>query len=508
MSEPPPPRGPWLTGALALLAFVGGAAGTVVFLRSFEFLPVPKGLAPYTPPAPPPAPSPPAAPAPDAPSEGVTLVVADGMRLDVSRTLPAYAALRGEGADVVTRALFPTFTRTGTATILAGCGPLVHGYMTNFNRRRAPVRSLADVARAAGVHTRYYANVPPGEPFMFPEASVEVGFMDDAAVLAEGPRPHLTLVYLREPDLSAHRFGGASDAYRAAAGDTAAWVARIRAALDLERETLIVATDHGHLDQGGHGGTEPIVAEVPLLLAGAGIVRGARLGPEGGSDLRDVAPTAAHLLGVAPPHTATGRPLYEVLADPPPEAERVARRPHLPPAPVWAAALRGLLGAVLLAALPALVLRPRPRHVRALVGAVLGAAALAVLYGLRGYPFSYSCVNAERDVPAFLLEVLALATGGHLLGAAVGGDARRWAAWALTVGAALAGAAWGAAGWGAPAGLAWPRLAFGAYLALNGLMGAGLAGLVALVWAGVAAFLRRRRRRRRRALEEAAGADA
>ena len=60
-----------------------------------------------------------------------------------------------------------------------------------------------------------------------------------------------------------------------------------------------------------HGSTQEL--EVPFLLSGAGIRRGAV--PDGPS-LVDVAPTIAALLGVTPPDDVEGRVLTEVL-DPP-----------------------------------------------------------------------------------------------------------------------------------------------------------------------------------------------
>src|SRR5262249_16752451 len=62
--------------------------------------------------------------------------------------------------------------------------------------------------------------------------------------------------------------------------------------------------DHGHLDQGGHGGMEPSVMRIPIVLWGAGAIRGAQ-----GGRGRDVGPTIASLLGIGPLADATGRPL-------------------------------------------------------------------------------------------------------------------------------------------------------------------------------------------------------
>jgi arylsulfatase A-like enzyme len=56
--------------------------------------------------------------------------------------------------------------------------------------------------------------------------------------------------------------------------------------------------------RGAHGSTREM--RVPLLIAGAGVLRGAA--PKD-AKLVDVAPTIAALLGVRPPLDAQGRPL-------------------------------------------------------------------------------------------------------------------------------------------------------------------------------------------------------
>jgi len=70
------------------------------------------------------------------------------------------------------------------------------------------------------------------------------------------------------------------------------------------REALVVTSDHGHVDEGGHGGTEREVVRIPIVVWGAGVTRGTRAGRG-----RDVGPTIARLLGIGPLSHATGRPL-------------------------------------------------------------------------------------------------------------------------------------------------------------------------------------------------------
>jgi hypothetical protein len=466
----------WVFTVAVLLAAVSVVC-LLWLLRSFEFLPYATFVPRYVPEV-----TTATAQLADAPvrrraTDGVTLFISDGLRLDTSRSLPAWEALRAEGADAVTHAVFPTFTRVGFATMLTGVGPRLHGYLSNYNKRPSPVPSVIDAARKAGVRTRLLAGAPNTLPLQFPDAFEEIAALEPAS-LSGGPRPHLTVIYVHEPDQTSHTDGATSEAGLRAAAWAGEQLGRVRAQLDLARETLIAVTDHGHLDGGGHGGHEDVVRQIPLVLAGAGVRRGARLEAAAGSDLRDVAATIAELLGLAPIPGATGRPLYEVMASPPEtRIERQVEAPDAPPGAPWA---RAMTTAAALVLIPFLLLRPRGW--RAFLGTFVAIGVFYGLYALRGHPWSFSCVNNEADVPGFMLEVLLLACAAALTGAVVAGSVRRYGAGVICVTAALAGATWGFAGIGAPAALDQPAAAYQAYLGLTNLLGTSLvvAALLAL----------------------------
>ena len=103
-----------------------------------------------------------------------------------------------------------------------------------------------------------------------------------ASILArDGPR--MSFVYLGAVDAVGHALG-AGTAYREAARAADHRVGRLLAAVrsrpSSAREgwTVVVVTDHGHLDRGGHGGREPEVATAWAAAAGPGISLGAAAG--------------------------------------------------------------------------------------------------------------------------------------------------------------------------------------------------------------------------------------
>jgi hypothetical protein len=109
---------------------------------------------------------------------------------------------------------------------------------------------------------------------------------------AEGPR--VSFVYLGAVDINGH-VGGVDAVYHASVRAADQRVARLVAATRSrpagEDWTIIVVTDHGHVDSGGHGGREPevITAWAAVAGPGAGTV----------TSQRDIAPLVLAAVGVA-----------------------------------------------------------------------------------------------------------------------------------------------------------------------------------------------------------------
>jgi hypothetical protein len=111
-----------------------------------------------------------------------------------------------------------------------------------------------------------------------PDGSGAASEDDDAG--EGGDVPRVSFVYLGAVDFTGHATG-AGEAYRAALRAADQRVGRLLAAVrsrpsySRERWTTVLVTDHGHLDDGGHGGREPEVTTAWAAAAGPGIVPGA-----------------------------------------------------------------------------------------------------------------------------------------------------------------------------------------------------------------------------------------
>jgi hypothetical protein len=262
-------------------------------------------------------------------AERVVVVLLDGLRLDASRSMPFLTELRRRGADFDCRAGSPSLSLAGRGTLLTGAWPEVHGQLFNFEARPLPIEHLFESARRHGLRTALAADPVIHEmfgPFVTHRLRYPPEVLGDAATLDASlddlrwmgehtrrllreERPDLLFVDLYAIDHAGHRWGGTSAEYEKAVQASDAELRRLVEAVDLDRAALVVVSDHGHTDRGGHGGDERAVIEVPLVLAG----RGVRVGVQGKARHIDVAPTIAALLGAPVPASSQGRVLFDAL---------------------------------------------------------------------------------------------------------------------------------------------------------------------------------------------------
>lgn len=143
----------------------------------------------------------------------------------------------------------------------------------------------------------------------------------DKLVAAEAERhlaesgPDLSFVYLGDTDEVAHDLGPFCPEYTAALMTQDAALGRFldairaRPSYSAERWTVLVTTDHGHVDEGGHGGASDEERTVFVIAARLGADLGGRPLPR--ARLVDVGPTALAELGIPvdPAWDLDGEPL-------------------------------------------------------------------------------------------------------------------------------------------------------------------------------------------------------
>lgn len=265
----------------------------------------------------------------------VVLVILDGLRPDAIDAfgLPHLLALESAGAWTHdARTVTPSVTAAAMGSLLTGVYPREHGLngdRFHIPRASSSVFPLPAALRQAGLLTSAFLAQPP---FLFRrlgrtlaqrlgvDRAVFIGkratdIVPEAVAALATQRSGLVLVHLPDADLAGHAHGWMSAKYREVALqlDDAFGVLVNAAIGEDEHDTMIIAcADHGGggLVRDNHDSTHPLDCTIPIILAGAGVPVGARLGE---ASILDVPATVLAALGVAQPASYVGVPLLEAI---------------------------------------------------------------------------------------------------------------------------------------------------------------------------------------------------
>jgi hypothetical protein len=259
----------------------------------------------------------------------VVVVLIDALRYDTSldtAVMPFLNELRKQGASAAMYSQPPSFSAPGWTTILTGAWPDINDSQLfnppdEFSARAFTQDNIFASAQLAGLNTAVSGYSWFKE--MLATSGVDASYYtprDDNAADIEvmnASLPWLTgdyqlvLILLDQVDHAGHYEGGPRDSHwNAAATRADGMLNQIVAQLDLKQDTVLVISDHGQIDRGGHGGPEPITLVEPFLLAGAGVIPGSY----GDMNMVDIAPTLAALLGTNIPASSQGHVLVNMLA--------------------------------------------------------------------------------------------------------------------------------------------------------------------------------------------------
>jgi predicted AlkP superfamily pyrophosphatase or phosphodiesterase len=207
----------------------------------------------------------------------VVLVLVDALRLDTSllpEVMPTLNRLRQQGASAAMHSRAPSYSEPGYSTLLIGAWPGINdGPVANLEYGEIPTwtqDNLFSAASRAGLKTAvsgYYWFEK-----LIPQTTVNASFytpgedqvadreVADAALPWLSQDFSLILIHIDQVDYAGHHEGGPRSSNWAAAAQRADnLIAEIWSKLDLSKDTILVCSDHGQIDSGGHGGPESVV---------------------------------------------------------------------------------------------------------------------------------------------------------------------------------------------------------------------------------------------------------
>ncbi len=261
-------------------------------------------------------------------TRSLVIVLIDALRYDTSQksdVMPFLNQLKSEGASALMHSRPPSYSEPSYTVLLTGAWPdLSDGPVINLDYADIPTFTQDNIYSAA--HRAGLLTAVSGFNWfekLIPQQAVAVSFytpgedqvadrqVTDAALpwLREG-KYQLMLVHLDQIDYAGHHEGGPIDPrWDAAARRADGLLKEIASAMDLTQDTLLVISDHGQIDRGGHGGQDPIVLLEPFVLVGKGVIPGKYADVQ----MVDVTPTVAAILGTNIPATNQGHPLVAMF---------------------------------------------------------------------------------------------------------------------------------------------------------------------------------------------------
>ena len=258
----------------------------------------------------------------------VVFVLIDALRYDTSLKgdlMPVLKGLREQGASAQMHSRPPSFSEPGYSVLLTGAWPdLSDGPAVNLDYADIPTftqDNLFSEAQRSGLKTavsgyNWFEKLIPQSAvtssFYTPgeDQKADREVVDAALPWLASAQYQLTLIHIDQVDYAGHHEGGPRDPrWDQAAARADSLLGEIVSKLDLAKDTILVVSDHGQIDIGGHGGPEPIVLVEPFVLAGAGV----KPGDYSNIQMVDVAPTLAALLGTGLPASAQGQVRSEML---------------------------------------------------------------------------------------------------------------------------------------------------------------------------------------------------
>jgi hypothetical protein len=258
----------------------------------------------------------------DSSTSRVIIVLIDGLRYDTSlnsNVMPYLNALRANGSSAKMHSQPPSFSEPGYSTILTGAWPEINdGPAFNLDYADIPTftqDNLFSAVHDAGFRTAisgyyWFEKLVPQNAVTFSyytpgeDAKADNDVVEAAIPFLQNQSVKLVLIHIDQVDYAGHHLGGPQspnwDTSATTADNLLLFIAN---QIDLEKDTLVVFSDHGHIMAGGHGGQDPDVLVEPFVIAGAGVQPGVTTE----INMVDIAPTISALMGVRLPASSQGQ---------------------------------------------------------------------------------------------------------------------------------------------------------------------------------------------------------
>lgn len=233
----------------------------------------------------------------------VCLMIIDGLRLDTINSMPFIKKLIDSNiaSFSISKAEKPTISRPGYMRILTGSPTNINGIFSNIQHLPSPIFSITDLAISKNLKTSLcgYFWIYELFPFTFHHKNIYYirdgkTFSDSLDVLSTYS-PDVFIIHPMSVDNFGHKFGGYSNEYKTEAKRVDFEISKLYYYLIDKKYSIIITSDHGHLDFGGHNLYHETTYLTPFIFINSSN-KNVRI-PYYINQI-DIAPTICDLLGI------------------------------------------------------------------------------------------------------------------------------------------------------------------------------------------------------------------
>ncbi|GFR35201.1 alkaline phosphatase family protein [Thermobrachium celere] len=243
----------------------------------------------------------------------ICLIIVDGLRLDAINNMPYIQNLikTNEAKFSISIADNPTISRSGYMRILTGCPTDISGISSNSQHLPSPILGVPQLAVQYNIKTALCGYYWIYELFPFAFYFKRIYFIRDGTTfknaysIIDEYEPDFLIVHPMSVDNIGHSYGGSSIFYFKEACNIDNSIKALCNKLQKHNYNIIITSDHGHQNYGGHTNYEPNTFLTPFIL----ISNNLNINPPLYIKQIDIAPTLCDLLGIPKTLYMTGNSL-------------------------------------------------------------------------------------------------------------------------------------------------------------------------------------------------------
>ncbi|TDT47641.1 type I phosphodiesterase/nucleotide pyrophosphatase [Fonticella tunisiensis] len=236
----------------------------------------------------------------------VCLVIIDGLRYDAVTKMDFLSKISSTSLGIMYKSLAtsPSESRPGYERIITGTDSPINGIKNNKSYLPSLTPNLFYISNISGLKTaasgfywikelypiridrEYYYYIKDGATF-----SKAIDFINT-------DQPDFILIHPMAVDNAGHKYGGRSNEYDKSVKKLDEEIERTWNLIKDKGYTMLITSDHGHRDEGGHGDMSKNSIETPLIIIDKNL---SSLNPAPSNIVRkqtDIAPTICDILGI------------------------------------------------------------------------------------------------------------------------------------------------------------------------------------------------------------------